>query len=76
MKYISKILATLLFVSIVSSCVEEVFVHENTNDVEVGVYGDEIKLNLNFVAPDPVLMATRAVDPDGKTLQNLTLLYY
>ena len=76
MKYISKILATLLFVSIVSSCVEEVFVHENTNDVEVGVYGDEIKLNLNFVAPDPVLMATRAVDPDGKTLQNLTLFCF
>ena len=76
MKYISKILATLLLVSIVSSCVEEVFVHENTSDVEVGVYGDEMRLDLNFVAPDPVLMATRAVDPDGKTLQNLTLFCF
>ena len=43
---------------------------------EVGVYGDQIKLRLNVVAPDPIRVNTRAVDPDGKGIQTMTLFCF
>ena len=76
MKYISKILAILLFVGIVTSCHREEPIEQNFSNTEVGVFGDEMRIQLNVVAPDPVVVNTRAVDPDGKTLQSLNLFCF
>ena len=59
-----------------AACVEEDFDFATQDEVEVGVFGDEMKVNLNFVAPDPVAVSTRAVDPDGRTLQDLYLFCF
>lgn len=41
---------------------------------EVGA--DEIAISLNVVAPDPVVVDTRAVDPDGKGVQTMTIFCF
>ena len=43
---------------------EVVPVVPDNGSTDVGVYGDQIKLRLNVVAPDPIRVNTRAVDPD------------
>ena len=49
---------------------------QTNSNTQVGVFGDEMRLCLNVVAPDPVQTNTRAVDPDGKTLQTLNLFCF
>ena len=48
----------------------------DNGSTDVGVYGDQIKLRLNVVAPDPIRVNTRAVDPDGKGIQTMTLFCF
>lgn len=76
MKHIYKIFAILLLVGIAVSCIQEESIIQDEVITEVGVFGDEMRLNVGFVAPDPVAMNTRAVDPDGKTLQTLYLFCF
>ena len=49
---------------------------QTNSNTQVGVFGDEMRLCLDVVAPDPFLVGTRAVDPDGKTLQTLNLFCF
>ena len=76
MKCIHKIFSTLLFVSIAVSCLQKEDFVQSEVITEVGVFGDDMMLNVGFVAPDPVAVNTRAVDPDGKTLQTLYLFCF
>lgn len=77
MKYISKILAILLLVGVATSCQRDDAAPQfNNPEVEVGVFGDNMLLNLNVEVSDPIDIATRAVDPDGRTLQTLHLFCF
>lgn len=77
MKYISKILAILLLVGVATSCQRDDAAPQfNNPEVEVGVFGDNMLLNLNIEVSDPIDIATRAVDPDGRTLQTLHLFCF
>ena len=78
MKYICKILATLLIFLLAMACSENHELNSNnpTLNTEAGVFGDEMRLCLNVVAPDPIEVSSRAVDPDGKTLQTLHLFCF
>lgn len=80
MKYISKILVILMVVGVATACHQEDLLpqtQDQTNsNTQVGVFGDEMRLCLDVVAPDPFLVGTRAVDPDGKTLQTLNLFCF
>lgn len=76
MKYISNILLILLAVCFVASCQDDECTSQSQGTPQVGVFGDEMKLCLNVVAPDPIAAGTRAVDPDGKTLQTLHLFCF
>ena len=60
------------------SChIDDIFpVIPDNGSADVGVYGDQIKLRLNVVAPDPIRVNTRAVDPDGKGIQTMTLFCF
>ena len=44
--------------------------------VNPAVGADEIAISLNVVAPDPVVVDTRAVDPDGKGVQTMTIFCF
>ena len=46
------------------------------NNSDIGVFGDYIKMKLNVVAPDPIKVGTKAVDPDGKGVQTMTLFCF
>lgn len=76
MKYISRILAILLAIGFATSCQDSGWAPKNNEVPEVGVFGDEMRISLDFTAPDPVQVDTRAVDPDGKTLQTINLFCF
>ena len=76
MKYISRILTILLAIGFVTSCQDSEWAPKNSEVPEVGVFGDEMRISLDFTAPDPVQYDTRAVDPDGKTLQTIHLFCF
>lgn len=80
MKNILRILLGLAFTSLALSCQhEEIFIdkgNSNSSSYEIGVFGDEMRVRLGIVAPDPIEIATRGVDPDGKALQTLTVFCF
>lgn len=76
MKYIYKIFAALILVGAALSCHKEELFENSFVIPEVGVFGDEMKISVGFQAPDPITVGTRAVDPDGKTLQTLYLFCF
>ncbi len=78
MKNISKIFIALSLLCMVSACHEESMHGESINSTsnEVGVFGDEMRLSLGIVSPDPIEIGTRAVDPDGKALQSLVVFCF
>lgn len=80
MRIIQKILLGLSFTCLALSCQqEEIFIdkgNNNSTSYEVGVFGDEMRVRLGIVAPDPIEIATRGVDPDGKALQTLTVFCF
>jgi hypothetical protein len=63
-------------VGAVVSCHKEELFENSFVTPEVGVFGDEMKISVGFQAPDPITVGTRAVDPDGKTLQTLYLFCF
>lgn len=76
MKYISKILAILLLVGVATACQRDDAAPQHNNKTEVGVFGDNMHLSLNVEVSDPIDVTTRAVDPDGRTLQSLHLFCF
>lgn len=78
MKHIYNIFAVLALVVMAAACsnYEDVPNVPQQPNTEVGVFGDEMRLRLNVKAPDPVAVDTRAVDPDGMTLQTMTLFCF
>ena len=76
MKYISKILAILLLVGVATACQRDDAAPQHNNKTEVGVFGDNMHLSLNVEVSDPIAITTRAVDPDGRTLQSLHLFCF
>ena len=66
----------MLFVGIAASCHKDEIFERPSVIPEVGVFGDEMKISVGFQAPDPITVGTRAVDPDGKTLQTLYLFCF
>ena len=78
MKNISKIFIALSLLCMVAACHEESMHGESiiSTSNEVGVFGDEMRLKLGIVAPDPIEIGTRAVDPDGKALQSLIVFCF
>lgn len=77
MKYISKILAVFCLAGLALSCqTEEPFQGGNGVDPEVGVFGDEMTLSLNMVASDQLSVSTKAVDPDGVGIKNMTFFCF
>jgi len=77
MKYISKILAVFCLAGMALSCqTEEPFQGGNGVNPEVGVFGDEMTLSLNMVASDQLSVSTKAVDPDGVGIKNMTFFCF
>ena len=77
MKYISKILAVFCLAGMALSCqTEEPFQGGNGVNPEVGVFGDEMTLSLNMVASDQLSVNTKAVDPDGVGIKNMTFFCF
>lgn len=77
MKYISKILAVFCLAGLALSCqTEEPFQGGNGVNPEVGVFGDEMTLSLNMVASDQLSVSTKAVDPDGVGIKNMTFFCF
>ena len=78
MKNITRILFGLFLACSAVACVDEEFdsIVDNSSFQEVGVFGDEMRVRLGIVAPDPIEIATRGVDPDGKALQTLTVFCF
>ena len=78
MKHIYNIFAVLALVVMAAACrnYEDIPNVPQQPNTEVGVFGDEMKLCLNVKAPNPFTVDTRAVDPDGMTLQTLTLFCF
>lgn len=77
MKYISKILAVFCLAGLALSCqTEEPFQGGNGVNPEVGVFGDEMTLSLNMVASDQLSVNTKAVDPDGVGIKNMTFFCF
>lgn len=77
MKYISKILAVFCLAGMALSCqTEEPFLGGNGVNPEVGVFGDEMTLSLNMVASDQLSVNTKAVDPDGVGIKNMTFFCF
>lgn len=79
MKNITKIFVALAFAWLAVGCHQDDNILEPTDNslsTEVGVFGDEMRISLNVVAPDPIEVTTRAVDPDGKTMQSLYLFCF
>ncbi len=76
-KRLFKITVILAAIATFLSCQREDFapVLPNNNS-DIGVFGDYIKLKLNVVAPDPIMVGTKAVDPDGKGVQTMTLFCF
>ena len=67
----------MLLVGVATSCQRDDAAPQfNNPEVEVGVFGDNMLLNLNVEVSDPIDIATRAVDPDGRTLQTLHLFCF
>ena len=76
-KIFNILLVSALAVSSVSCMDEVVLVPDIQGDESaIGVYGDQIRVNLNVVVPDPFTVSTRAVDPDGKGVQTMTLFCF
>lgn len=77
MKYISKILAVFCLAGLALSCqTEEPFQGGNGVNPEVGVFGDEMTLSLNMAASDQLSVNTKAVDPDGVGIKNMTFFCF
>ena len=78
MKNILKIFAALSVVIFMTACQKDEFQITGSEfvDSEYGVFGDQIKLRLNIATPDPVVVQTKSVDPDGKDLHSLTLFCF
>ena len=78
MKHIYNIFAVLSLVVVLAACsnYEDMPPVQQQSNTEVGVFGDEMRLCLNVKAPNPFAVDTRAVDPDGMTLQTLTLFCF
>lgn len=78
MKHIYNIFAVLSLVVVLAACsnYEDMPPVQQQPNTEVGVFGDEMRLCLNVKAPNPFAVDTRAVDPDGMTLQTLTLFCF
>lgn len=77
MKYIYKILALFCLAGLALSCqTEEPFQGGNGVDPEVGVFADEMTLSLNMVASDQLSVNTKAVDPDGVGIKNITFFCF
>lgn len=79
MKNITKIFVAISFVWLAVGCHQEDVDYnqsQGSTQLEVGVFGDEMRLVLGIDAPDPVEVMTRGVDPDGKALQTLTVFCF
>ena len=79
MKNISKIFVAISFVWLAVGCHQEDVdfnQSQGSTQLEVGVFGDEMRLALGIDAPDPVEVVMRGVDPDGKALQTLTVFCF
>lgn len=79
MKNISKIFIALSLVWLAVGCHQEDVdfnQSQGSTQLEVGVFGDEMRLALGIDAPDPVEVVMRGVDPDGKALQTLTVFCF
>lgn len=79
MKNITKIFVAISFVWLAVGCHQEdiyIDIPQNSTPLEVGVFGDEMRLALGIDAPDPVEVVMRGVDPDGKALQTLTVFCF
>ena len=73
-----QIVMTVALLASIAGCQREEIIPDipgETNS-EVGVFGDFIKMKLNVVAPDPIKVGTKAVDPDGKGVQTMTLFCF
>ena len=74
MKYISKIIAMFCLAGMALSCqTEEPFQggQDGQDNPVVGVFGDEMVLSIGVVAPDPLTVETKAVDPDGTGIKDM-----
>ena len=76
MKELYRIFTTIILSGLILSCQEKEIFQEIQTDNSIGVYGDMIKVRLNAIAPDPFVVNTKAVDPDGKGVQTMTLFCF
>ncbi len=72
----SYILSVVLSILTLISCEMEELNTSNNSSSDFGVFGDKIKLPINAIAPDRFLVNTKAVDPDGKGVQTMTLFCF
>lgn len=63
-------------IALLVACHRDNTLDEFTSSVTPSVDGDELMVSLNVVAPDPIMIDTRAVDPDGKGIQSMTIFCF
>lgn len=78
MKYRFSYLYVLLLLFVALGCQrEDLQIQGQKPTIEdIGVFGDQIKIRFGASAPDPILVNTKAVDPDGIGVQTMTLFCF
>lgn len=76
MRLRSNIFAAFLIACASISCYQDEVLNGTPQDPETGVFGDQLKVRLNVQAPNPFVVETKAVDPDGKDIHSLTVFCF
>ena len=76
MKRLFNITLAFAVFALVAACHQEPLLGDVSADVTPSVSGDEVAISFNVVAPEPFVVNTRGVDPDGRGIQNLTIFCF
>lgn len=75
MKSIYKIAGIICILLGTLSC-EGLGVFQGGDDTVVGEYGDQMRLALNMITPDPKVINTKGVDPDGVGIKDMVFFCF